>query len=965
MAALLVTATALWAPPSQATAGGTTSGTVAAGKQVTYDRHSLIVDGRRVVLWTGEFHYFRLPSQELWRDVLEKVKAGGFNGVSLYFHWGYHSPERGVYDFSGVRDIDRLLRMTEEYGLYVVARPGPYINAETTGGGLPAWLKTVPGRARSSDPGYTAAYREWLDRVNPIIARHQVTRGGSVIAYNAENEYAVNTDRAYMADISARARAAGIDVPITHNQCCDAADWTTDWSTGQGAVDILGVDDYPQAFNCRDPRTWGTWGTGITESRSREAPVYAAEYQAGAIDLNDAGYEGCRELTGPDFMKVYYKSNLIGSGATMFGYYMAYGGTSWGWLPQPNDVYTSYDYGAAITENRQLTTKYDEFKRQGLFVTTVAPLARTDPAAAPASSSTAVHTEARANPDTGTQFVLVRHADRTTDADESATLTWAAPDGSYTVPVRVKGRDARVLLAGYDLGGQRLAVTTSELLTHTVSGGTLSGGTLSGGSTSGGSTSGGSTSGGSTSGGTVSGRQDVAVLYGKEGTPGTTVLRYGSRPTVKVLSGSVRTSYENGNLTLGYTHRGLARVLVSGGGRRPALLLLGTDEEAAKFWRADGTLVRGTSLVRSAKEHGSTLHVRADVAAAGDVEAFTAARGLTVNGARVDARRTASGSLLGRAAGPVPVRLPELTGWRSADGAPEARPDFDDSHWTVADKTTTVSPIKPRTLPVLYSDEYGAHHGHVWYRGRFTAGGRETTVDLNAITGRKGIYQVWLNGRYLGSAAGGVQADAGDASTPPNPDPGPGHFTVPAGLLEAGEPAVLSVLVGNMGHNDDWTAEDVRQKQPRGLVGASIAGATSPLTWRIKGAPASDPERGPLNNGGLTGERGPRPASPATPGPGVTWRRTTFDLDLPKGHDVPLTLRLGKGSGTYRVLLFLNGWNVGQYPSTGPQQDFALPAGVLNEHGRNTLSLAVISETDAAPGAVTLVPVANHRGGAR
>ncbi|MEV1177639.1 beta-galactosidase [Nonomuraea sp. NPDC049784] len=170
----------------------------AAAHEVTYDRYSLIVDGERLVLQSAEFHYFRLPSSELWRDVLEKLRSAGFNAISVYFSWAYHSPSPGVYDFTGVRDVDRLLRTAQQAGLYVIARPGPYINAETTGGGLPAWVKTVPGRARSSEAGYQAAYREWLHRINPIIARHQVTAGGPVILYNAENEYQVNTDAAYM-----------------------------------------------------------------------------------------------------------------------------------------------------------------------------------------------------------------------------------------------------------------------------------------------------------------------------------------------------------------------------------------------------------------------------------------------------------------------------------------------------------------------------------------------------------------------------------------------------------------------------------------------------------------------------------------------------------------------------------------------------------------------------------------------
>ncbi|WP_119731213.1 glycoside hydrolase family 35 protein [Thermomonospora amylolytica] len=939
LATVLATTGAVQAAPAAA----------APAHQITYDRHSLMVAGRRVLLWSGEFHYFRLPSPDLWRDVLERIRAAGFNGVSLYFHWGYHSPRRGVYDFTGVRDVDRLLRLTEELGLYVVARPGPYINAETSGGGFPAWLKNVPGRARSSDPGYTAAYREWLDRINPIIARHQVTRGGSVIAYNVENEYAAGTDPAYMEDLKRRARADGIDVPITHNQCCDAS-WTPTWASGEGAVQIPGVDDYPQSFECRRPGTWGAWGEGVTERLSDEAPVYAAEYQAGAIDLNNAGYDKCRELTGPEFMKVYYKSNLITAGATMFGYYMSFGGTNWGWLGQPNDVYTSYDYGAAITENRQLTAKYDEFKRQGYFVTGVAPLTRTDPVTAPASSNPAVRTEARANPGTGTQFVLVRHADRRTDADETATLAWRTPDGDRTLPVRLKGRDAKILVAGYDLGGQRLAVSTSEIMTHAAIGG-----------------------------------RDVAVLYGTEDTPGTTVLRYASRPTVKVLDGEATAAYGNGDLRLDYTHKGLTRVLVTGGGRRPLLLMLGTDAEAAKFWRASTAagpvLVRGTSLVRSATLTGGTLDLRADLARTENVEVFAppSARRLTVNGRYVPATVTASGSLTGAAAGPERVRIPQPARWSVRTEAPEARPDFDDSGWTVADRTTTVSPIKPASGPVLYADDYGFHHGHVWYRGRFTATGEETAVSLNAITGRGGVYQVWLNGRYLGSAAGGTQADA---DAPVNPRPGPGRFAVPAGLLRAGEQAVLSVLVGNMGHNDDWTADDVRHKQPRGLVAASLEGSGAPITWRIQGARGGedlpDTVRGPLNNGGLYGERsgwhlpghGDRSWSAGSPadrriGPGVTWFRTSLRLDLPEGHDAALTLRFGGGAGRHRVLIFVNGWNMGQYVGGGVQRDFTLPAGVLRHDGGNTLALAVVAEEESTVGPVSLAPVAVHRGGVK
>jgi beta-galactosidase GanA len=898
--------------------------------RVTYDRYSLMLDGRRVVLSAAEFHYFRLPSPDLWRDILDKEKAAGFNAISVYFSWAFHSPAPGRYDFTGVRDVDRLLRTAEQVGLYVVARPGPYINAETSGGGFPAWLKTVPGRARSSEPGYTAAYHEWLAHINPIIARHQVTRGGSVLLYNVENEYQVNTDAVYMQDLQDTARADGIDVPITTNDCCDAGSWSSTWGSGPGAVQIPGVDDYPQSFECQAAdTTWGPWGAGVTERVRDDAPVFAAEYQAGAIDLNNAGYDACRDLTGVDYTRFFQKGNLVLSGATAVNYYMGFGGTNWGWLGQPNDVYTSYDYGAAITEARQLTAKYDEYKRQNYFQQAVAPLTKTDASAAPAV--TGLETAARTNPDTGTQFLLLRNGSTT---PVSSTLDF----NGVTFPVTLPGHDAKVLVGNLDLAGQRLVASTSEIYTVTTQN-----------------------------------QKDTAILYGREGTPGSTVLGYGARPAVKVLSGTVTSSYAGGNLRLDYTHHGLARVLISGGGHRPLLLILGTDDTAATFWNVDGVLVRGTSLVRAASVAHGTVELRADTARAGPVEVFADARRLTVNGTPVPTRTSMGGSLEGSLPGPRGVELPALAGWKQQAEAPESKPGFDDSRWTVADKSTSLSTFAPITQPVLFSDEYGYHAGSVWYRGRFTGSGAETTVKLNAITGKRGNYLVWLNGRYLGSAAGGVQADS---DVPVNPSPGAGEFTIPAGLVAPGATAVLSVLVQNMGNNDDWTAEDSRFRQPRGLVGAAVDGVPS-ISWKIQGQASADPVRGGLNNGGLFGERAgwsrpgyddrAWPASSRSVGAGVTWLRDDFSANLPRNQDTSVALRFdGAIPSGYRVIIYLNGWNLGQYGGQiGPQTDFVLPAGVLRQNGRNTLALAVIATQPSTVGLPHLVVAGSQRGGVR
>lgn len=49
---------------------------------VTWDKYSLSVKGERVYVFSGEFHYQRLPVPELWLDVFQKLRANGFNAIS-------------------------------------------------------------------------------------------------------------------------------------------------------------------------------------------------------------------------------------------------------------------------------------------------------------------------------------------------------------------------------------------------------------------------------------------------------------------------------------------------------------------------------------------------------------------------------------------------------------------------------------------------------------------------------------------------------------------------------------------------------------------------------------------------------------------------------------------------------------------------------------------------------------------
>ena len=84
--------------------------------KLTYDANSFYIDGESIQIVSGAMHYFRIP-REYWRDRLLKLKECGFNTVETYTCWNLHEPSEGVFDFSGMLDIDEYLKIATELGL--------------------------------------------------------------------------------------------------------------------------------------------------------------------------------------------------------------------------------------------------------------------------------------------------------------------------------------------------------------------------------------------------------------------------------------------------------------------------------------------------------------------------------------------------------------------------------------------------------------------------------------------------------------------------------------------------------------------------------------------------------------------------------------------------------------------------------------------------------------------------------
>ena len=949
---------------------------------VSHDKYTMLVDGQRLPVWSAEVHGWRLPSPGLWRDMLEKVKASGYNTISIYVNWGLTTPAPGRHELSGVNDLDRFLTIAEQVGLYVIARPGPYINSEVDAGGLPGWLGNVGAtRSQPASEAYTKAWSDYWDAVVPIIARHQITRGGSVLLFQIENEYGgpLNSDqtvpaedsRTYIRTLVERTRALGIDVPLSWNK------QTSNDPTYPDLVPVGGADGYPHLSQlltgCSQPPTAMT--TPSAAVYAPDSPIFTPEFEGGSMTYwGSPGADACYRMTAPPIQRM-MDQTLLSLGETMTSQYMGYGGTNWGWLAMPSTI-TSYDWGTAIDEVRELTPKAYEQKQFGYRWASFPDLHTTDAAGKPAGSNSDLLLALRTNPATKAQVVFLRHNRVGDDSTSETTLALDLPDGKYDrVPqdpaqqIKIAGQDGKMLLAGANVRGQRLVYSTSEPYLATSIG-----------------------------------DRDYLAFVGRRGESGETVLRYKSRPDVEVLAGEVKSTWDaqRGDLRLDYVSRGLARVLVTSGGRPPMLLLLADDDAAAGIWLthagAEPVLSIGPYLVKSASLRGRRLELTGQTAArmpkVGDVggamttsawsgdlskpapdtrlEVFAppGSRGMSWNGAGLPADETSEGALRATLEGPPAVKLPALTGWRFYTDTAETNPAFDDSSWT--------------QIPAggdLLADTYGFHHGNVWYRGRFTATGGELTAVIRAFTGGApaGV-MAWLNGQYIGSsveqATGAyISSDSSVALTPSL-----------AGALRPGEENVLSILVEG-GHPILGVSTGGKDSPPTkmGLQEVTFGGAQPAVSWRIQGA-VPDKLRSAFNNGGLGGERNgwthhgfddsrwpavqlPDRWSARDIPAGVAWYRTRFALDLPRDADIPLGVRIDDDpSRNYEALIFVNGWMLGRYANAlGPQHLFSLPEGILDHQGENTIAIAVISRGDsntAGLGKVTLEAYGRYAGAA-
>jgi hypothetical protein len=357
--------------------------------RIRYDNKCFIIDGKDTFLYSGALHYFRCP-KPLWADRLQRMRDAGMNCVETYVAWDWHEQQqpKDVNDFSKVdmSDLhDFLDTAVNQFGFYVILRPGPYICAEWDGGGYPQWLLNFKPAGfkgnwfRGDDAAYLAWSKHWYTSVAKTAVPFQITHRtgpGGVILWQIENEYnySVRPIEVKLHQLQALAhdsRDLGIDVPLITCMTNDP---------------LYRKDDYllKNVIECRNsyPRFDSNAEANdidLLKTYQPEKPRMITELQGGwfsdvGAKLSDQfGYtaEHIRHVT-----LLAWAHGFTGS-----NYYMMYGGTNFGDWGAANKT-ASYDYAAPIREWGGEGPRYFAVKGMGEFLKEhSAKLVRSEPVA--------------------------------------------------------------------------------------------------------------------------------------------------------------------------------------------------------------------------------------------------------------------------------------------------------------------------------------------------------------------------------------------------------------------------------------------------------------------------------------------------------------------------------------------------------------------------------------------------------
>jgi len=361
----------------------------AQSREVKWDAHSLIVDGKRVVPAMGEVHYSRIPADE-WPAEVRKMKEGGVTIIATYIFWNHVEEQEGIFRWDGQRNLRRFIEVCQQEQLPVVLRLGPFCHGEVRNGGIPDWVFTKGCKTRDENPVFLGLVERLYRQIFTQVQGLQWKDGGPVMAAQFDNEYRGRGE--YLMALKQIATRIGFDLPFYTR---------TGWpelATPVPFGEMLPLyGDYADGFWERSiEETAGNYYKAFNFKAFRSSTAIATEQlgeQKERLNKGDEQYPYFTCELGGGMMAAYHRRPYIypedaysmaivklGSGSNLLGYYMYHGGTNPEGLTYLNETQRTiatnyndlpvktYDFQAPLNEFGQKNPQYYMLRKLHLFM---------------------------------------------------------------------------------------------------------------------------------------------------------------------------------------------------------------------------------------------------------------------------------------------------------------------------------------------------------------------------------------------------------------------------------------------------------------------------------------------------------------------------------------------------------------------------------------------------------------------
>jgi len=876
---------------------------------IRYDSNCFTINGVDTFLFSLECPYTRCP-RELWRDRFLKARRAGFNTIDTYVFWNYHERQEGSFDFT---ELEEFLQLAKESGLWVIVRPGPYVDAEFERGGFPYWIIARRFPVRSMHPESLKTSKHWYDHVLPIVRRNQITQGGPILMMQIENEldftnFSEIEQREYIRFLARTAWDAGIEVPLITNVTTMVRD-----RTDPDMARIMDTCDFYPRWSFLVDRELQSLGPGATleekvaqsdravlasirKQRKEEpdCPLAIAELGTGYYSKFGGKLSEDEEGVEPAQLNAFTKT-VIEQGATFFNYYLGCGGTNFDWAAK--GVTTTYDFAAPIREWGGLWDKYYEVRGVGAFLRMFGKMLTRSRVLEKACHSTSADMTVSERVSGQSGFVFVR---ANTEAQHHFKLTFRDPaaSGNFTVPregeLILGPRAMKILPVQIPIAGGHLRYSTAELLAQ----------------------------------GTSHDRSFL-VIYDEPGSLVEVALEANEEP--QVVGETLYQSWDKDN--------------------RSVVVGLRIDEKE-KFLLFNHhlqivALPRAIALRTWVEEFPSSNILGAGGSENVAVPFITDAYLLAATGSEKRKIRADLDFLPGDHS--VTVLLPARPAKSRIDGV--AKEVQYDPQWRSAKLQVSTPPVPAKpveirdvqasvehfdtklgnwiTSPARVLEEIGPiPYGYVKYKARVKFN-HQPKMYISTFTddGKK----VFLNGRHVPEAS--------------RPDKFVEFSTSPYLIPGDNTVEISYELFGSTEFGDE-----VQMSELKGVSSVRLSGdpetATTVESWQIQTFPAAMRGR-EVNPNYFFGSRktvslgGPPPAQ--DPVPAFTWCRAEFTLTKSEGWAVPWKLIL---EADRDALIYLNGRFIGRSVTVGPQMEFYLPEPYLHLDNQPNLLTVLLAYTE-------------------